>query len=193
MKKEYGELRWRVLVRGLERRAERNRRAGGRKIYGFLDFDGVINVFHQPGSPEYERLLQQDPEHFNFADPGCVRRVSDLCVDYGIDIVISSSWRYAGLEYCRSYLKDAGMSDRVRFAGVTDDAVSGSREKKIVDYLRAHDDYIQFLVFDDIYMKHLRRHLLHCDCTQGYTEELDEQARRILGGPESYGGKSIFW
>lgn len=186
MKKEYSEFRWRAVVRGLERKAEENRRAGRKRIYGFLDFDGVINVFHQPGTPEYERLLQQDPEHFNFADPGCVRRVSSLCTDYGIDVVISSSWRYAGLDYCRAYLIDAGMDEQVKFAGMTDDAVSGSREKKITDFLHAHNDYVQFLVFDDIYMKHLRSHLLHCDSTKGYTEELDERARRILGSPEAY-------
>jgi hypothetical protein len=34
-------------------------RKGTIKIYLFLDFDGVINVFYQQGTPEYEEMMQQ--------------------------------------------------------------------------------------------------------------------------------------
>lgn len=182
MKEEYTEREWRALVRRLDECGEKNRRAGVKKVYAFLDFDGVINVFHEPGTPEFERLSHQDPEHFNFADPVCVKRFSRLAADYDMDVVISSSWRYAGLKYCRSYLLQAGLDEKVRITGVTDEELHGSREKKITDYLSQRMDFAQYLIFDDILMKHLRGHLLHCDCRRGYTEELDRRARTILKG-----------
>lgn len=180
MSEELTEFQWKKRVLKTEWQAFLNRRKGKRKVYGFLDFDGVINVFYPPGSPQYERFAKKTGDELNFADPECVARISKLCLDYDIEVIISSSWRYAGIPYCRKYLLKAGLDERVKIGGVTDDGFSGSREIKITDYLFEHPDYGEYLIFDDIDMKHLGSHQLLCKADKGYTEELDQRAREIL-------------
>lgn len=151
------------------------------KFYGFLDFDGVVNVFYPPGSPQYERLLAQETIDFNFSDPGCVERFSKLCLEYDIQVVISSSWRYSGLDYCRDYLIKGGLSEDVDIIDITDiDLWSCDREMHITDYLFAHPDFTGFLIFDDLRMPHLMMNLVHCETLKGYTEEKDLEARAKL-------------
>ena len=180
MSEELSEFDWKLRVKDLELRAYINRKLGRKKICAFLDFDGVINVMYPAGAPQYERLVKQIAEDMNFADSEVVRRFSRLCLDYDMEVVITSSWRYSGLEYCRDYLIHAGMDTRVKIVGMTDDEFSSSREMKITDYLFAHPGYGEFLIFDDIDMKHLSAHQMLCKPDSGYTEALDQRARKIL-------------
>ena len=57
-----------------------NRNAGIRKIYMFLDFDGVVNVFVLPGTKRYEEM--QESGNFEFFDRDCVRRLNDFVRDW---------------------------------------------------------------------------------------------------------------
>lgn len=147
------------------------------KIYGFLDFDGVINVFPSPGTPQYERLLEQQAKDFQFSDPDCVKRLSDFCIDYDMDIIISSSWRYSGLDFCKDYMYKGGFSKKARIIDTTDLEIDFNRELHITDYLLEHTDYLGYLIFDDLMMPHLTTHLVKCETLSGYTAERDIIAR----------------
>lgn len=179
MMNELDEFEWQQRVKKTDRRAFINRWTGKKKIYAFLDFDGVINVMYPPGSPQYERLAKNSGE-MDFADPDCVSRFSKLCMDFDIEVIISSSWRYAGIDFCYNYLVKAGMDKRVKVVDVTEDSFTNTREMQITNYLFAHPDYGEYLIFDDIEMDHLQKHQLLCSADQGYTEALDQKARKIL-------------
>lgn len=155
-----------------------NRNAGIRKIYMFLDFDGVVNVFVLPGTKRYEEM--QESGNFEFFDRDCVRRLNDFVRDWPVTIVISSSWRFGGLDYCKEYLKDAGLEEHVIFSDTTSLEVDGPREELIMDYLLEHPDFTGFLIFDDIHMSHLLDYLVQTDVLKGWDEECDERARKII-------------
>ena len=180
MSDNWHEIAWLAVKHKIDRNSRRNRQL--RKICAFLDMDGVVNVFYPEGTPEYAYRLEHRDDEMCMADKPGVKRLSDLFLEYGIDVVISSSWRYDGIAFCRSYLEKAGMDPTVHVVGATPCKQEGTREMHIAEYLLDHPDYAQYLIFDDMAMPHLRKHLLQCDCTQGYTEELDHRARTLLKG-----------
>ena len=148
-------------------------------IYMFLDFDGVINIFLLEGTPEYELAVSKD--EFDFANRDCVKRLNQLCHDYPqIKVVVSSSWRYAGLAYCQEYLERAGMDPSIRLHDMTDAVTNLPREEHIVDYLFSHEDFRGLIIFDDMKMKNLNEYLVQTDCLIGWNEERDAYARKIL-------------
>jgi len=157
---------------------KKNRKQGVTKIDLFLDFDGVINVFLLPGTEKYEEKAKQ--EVFEFADRACVKRVSDLCLEKDCRIIISSSWRFAGLDYCRDYLYKAGMDERVEIADVTESDAFRARDEEIMDYLLSHQDFAGFLIFDDGRMPNLPEYEILTDPTVGYDESQDQKARAMI-------------
>lgn len=165
-----------------EKTAAHNRQNGRSKIYAFLDFDGVINVFYPPGSSQYEHLVELSKQNvpFQFSDEDCLKRLSSLCLDYDINLIISSSWRYSGLAYCQDYLVKGGLDKNVKVTGMTSDVIGKTREELILRYLQEHPDYSGFLILDDMPMPHLYKYLVHCDSMHGYDEKQDEKARQIL-------------
>ncbi len=156
---------------------KKNKILGKKKIYMFLDFDGVINIFYKEGTPEYEALMKS--KYFEFADKKCVRRLSDLCLEFDIDVVISSSWRYSGVEYCTQYLREAGLDERVKVVGTTEEDFH-SRQEQIYNYLKKHLDFTGFVVIDDIDMTQLARYQVVTDIWEGLTEEKILEAKKIL-------------
>lgn len=147
------------------------------KIYLFLDFDGVINVFLQPGTQQYEKALREN--QFEFADRECIKRLNDLCLEYPIEIVISSSWRYSGIEYCRDYLMRYGLSREVTFAGSTSTETIQPRQLDIINYLFGHQDFWGFLILDDIFMPEFKEYAILIDPLKGYDIKTDKLARSL--------------
>ena len=147
-------------------------------VYLFLDFDGVINIFLLEGTPEYEAALAR--KEFDFANRECVQRLNRLCHDFPLKVIVSSSWRYAGLEYCQDYLEKAGMDPSIRLAGMTDAETMLPREEHIVQYLFEHPDFKGFIIFDDLKMNELSDYLVRTDCLIGWNDERDAYARKIL-------------
>lgn len=172
------EMQWLLDHRHLNSIMVHNRQKGIRKVYMFLDFDGVVNVFVLPGTKRYEEI--EASGQFEFFDRDCVARLNDFVRDWPVSIVISSSWRYGGLDYCTEYLKDAGLQDHVVFSDTTSLEVDEPREELIMDYLLEHQDFCGFLIFDDIHMTHLLDYLVQTDPLKGWDDACDEKARKII-------------
>ena len=134
--------------------------------------------FVTPDEEEYERI--QNEGTFEFFSRPCIARLNRFAKDFPVSIVISSSWRFGGLDYCKEYLKDAGLEDHVVFTDTTSLEVDGPREELIMDYLLEHPDFTGFLIFDDIHMSHLLDYLVQTDVLKGWDEECDERARKII-------------
>lgn len=157
-----------------------NQKKGIEHYYLFLDFDGVINVFIDPDNENAEKIMKQRAAEFDFADRDCVKRLDDLLRDYPIDVVISSSWRWNGLDYCIDYLKKAGLQETDKIIGSTKIEYNVPRQQEIADYLLEHPDFSGFLIFDDIPMPEYQAEWVETHPYQGYDKERDSYARKLI-------------
>ncbi len=179
MELEKTAFEWMADHRRLKKIMNANRNKEDSVIYMFLDFDGVINIFLLEGTPEYEKALAK--KEFDFANRECVQRFNRFMADYpDVKVVVSSSWRYAGLPYCQDYLEKAGMDPKIRLELQTDSHTMKPRELHITDFLFEHPDFKGFIIFDDMKMPHLDDYLVRTDCLVGWNDERDAYARKIL-------------
>ena len=156
-----------------------NCRRGSTHRLLFLDFDGVVNVPYPAGSEEYRRALAGELD--DFFRPEMVQKVSALCLDYGLSIVITSSWRYEGMEYCLDHLYRAGLDRAVPVEGMTDtEDPLFRREGEISRYLKRAGDVGAFLILDDIPMDCFKGYEVCTDFEVGYDEACDRRARELL-------------
>ena len=160
-------------------RIRNNCRRGSRHRLLFLDFDGVINVPYAPGTPEVEKAMQGLTD--DFFRPEMVKRINCLCQEYGLSVVITSSWRYSGMHYCIDHLFRAGFDQRIAIEGMTDiNDPLFRREEEIYRYLRGAKDVGAFLILDDIPMEFLGDYAVCTDFEIGYDETCDKRARDLL-------------
>ena len=178
MKKE-NKLKWMIADAKLNRIMNRNKKLGRDVIYVFLDFDGVINVFREPGTPEYEEAISK--KTFEFWDEKCICRLNNLAKDFHIEIVISSSWRYAGLAYCIDYLHKAGMDD-IPVIDTTEITYEKTRQTEILEYLLAHPYFSGFIVLDDGDMPEFKEKMILTHPMKGWDDEIDVRIRKICTG-----------
>ena len=170
---------WLIDHRKLQKIMKANRSNPDSCIYMFLDFDGVINIFLLEGTPEYEKALAK--KEFDFANRECVQRFNRFMNDFPmIKVVVSSSWRYAGLPYCQEYLEKAGMDPKIRLEYQTDSVTMKPREIHITDFLFEHPDFRGFIIFDDMKMPNLEEYLVRTDCLIGWNDERDAYARKNI-------------
>lgn len=179
MSKKPSRLEWAFINMRLHHIMRANKHRGRDLVFLFLDFDGVINVFREPGTPEYEEAIRK--KTFEFWDDECVRKLNAFARDFHVEVIISSSWRYAGLPYCIDYLRKAGMEDHVRIIDTTEIAYNKSRQTEIVEYLFGHPYFSEFLVFDDGDMPEFKDRMILTHPMKGWTDEIDAQARKICG------------
>ena len=157
----------------------RSRRKGSTHRLLFLDFDGVVNVPYDYDSPEFQEM--EEKGEYDFFRPELVARVNRLCRDYGLSVVITSSWRYSGLDYCIDSLMRAGFDPAIEIEGMTDtDDPLFRREEEIFAYLMKTEAVSSFLLLDDIPMEKFRDYAVATPFYSGYDEESDLQARKIL-------------
>jgi len=157
----------------------RSRRKGSTHRLLFLDFDGVVNVPYDYDSPEFQEM--EEKGEYDFFRPELVARVNRLCRDYGLSVVITSSWRYSGLDYCIDSLMRAGFDPAIEIEGMTDtDDPLFRREEEIFAYLMKTEAVSSFLILDDIPMEEFRDYAVATPFYSGYDEESDLQARKIL-------------
>ncbi len=173
----FSEAQWYLKYRRMQHIMKKNRAAGNRTIYMFLDFDGVINVFCLEGTPEYEEIISKGT--FDFVRPYCIEHLNAFLRDYDVRFVISSSWRYAGADYCMDYLRSHGLDPSVTLDGMTEIDIDKPRDEEIINYLMDKDDYAGIIIFDDGRMPHLNEYLVLTHPLIGWDEEADIRAREI--------------
>ena len=145
----------------------------------FLDFDGVVNIPYEFGTPEYNDAM--DRGVYDFFRPEIVERLNTLIHEYDLHIVISSSWRFSGIQFCQDSLWNAGFDRDVVIEGLTpltDDF--RPRDEEILDYLEAHPEISSVLILDDIPMRELKDYAVQTIFEEGYSKSCDQTARAIL-------------
>ena len=145
----------------------------------FLDFDGVVNVPYEYGTPEFDAAMAQGV--YDFFRPEIVERLDKLIHEFDLHIVISSSWRYSGMEFCQNSLRNAGFSEDVIIEDLT--VLSEGmppRYLEILEYLEDHPKISEILILDDLPMHGLSDYAVQTVFEDGYDEAADRQARAIL-------------
>ncbi len=145
----------------------------------FLDFDGVVNVPYEYGTPEFDAAMAQGV--YDFFRPEIVERLDRLIHEYDLHVVISSSWRYSGMEFCQNSLRNAGFSEDVAVEDLT--VLSEGippRYLEILEYLEDHPRISEILILDDIPMHGLSDYAVQTVFEDGYDEAADQKARAIL-------------
>lgn len=166
-------------IKAVKEQMRRNRLEGKSYRVLFLDFDGVVNVPYEYGTPEYNAAMEEGV--YDFFRPEIVVRLNRLIHDYDLHVVISSSWRYSGIEFCQNSLKNAGFDEDVVIQGTT--ALSEGfppRWSEILEYTEAHPEISEILILDDIPMKKLSEFAVQTNFEDGYTDQSDHMARYIL-------------
>ena len=130
----------------------------------FLDIDGVINT-----------------DRDNYGDRAfsaeCVGNICTLCREYGLKIVVSSSWRkYPGYE---ELLRKAGIAEDIVILGRTG-VLNDSREEEIKRYLAEHIYIGRFIVIDDGEFDELSRYQVKTNFMSGFDAEKLKEARVML-------------
>lgn len=114
------------------------------------------------------------------ADPGCVAALNRIIEATGAAIVVSSTWRIAGLDWMKDKLAEWGVQGAVH--GATREFCD-MRGHEIGAYLVAHAECSRFVILDDDSdMGTLSKYLVQTEFELGLTEHDAKRAITVLGG-----------
>ena len=168
--------------------------------YLFLDIDGVLNTWR------HEKLLSEKnlpitDEYGHFFDPEAVKNLRYITEATNAKIVITSSWRFDGLQTMQALWKHRNMPSEV--VGITPQLMTakiydadtkqnwekhpfGSRGIEIDEWLRLHTNEklepYTFAIIDDEndYLLHHADHVVLTDPFMGITKDIADRIVRIL-------------
>lgn len=152
----------------LRRKMAWNRKKGKEDNLLFLDFDGVINTFDDALETEYET-----------PSPRCMKNLNRLCHDRNLKIVISSSWRYEGLQSCKKYLREGGLDSGITIIGITPMMEAKGRPAEILQYAGTVKDLTGILILDDLPMEYLSAFACQTDFRKGLDARALDIAEKI--------------
>lgn len=150
----------------------------------FLDFDGMLN--------NHETFLACRGKSREVIDAAAVRLVESLCDRTGAQIVVSSTWRYMGLERLREVLSRHGLTNPELIIDITPDLdhqvagvwLSPIRGDEIQAWLDAHPEVDHFVILDDdADMGDLASHLVQTTFEHGLLPGHVERAAGVLLQP----------
>lgn len=151
------------------------------RIFLFLDFDGVINTYQNANYRQiFTGTLTKD-DITDLTTPACMQNLNAFVLEFQPDIIISSSWRYSGLDYCRDYLYHGGLDASARITDTTTRDGFLPREEEILQYLQQNHEMTGMLILDDIYMEPLAKYQVTTDFSRGFDRDALARARKICG------------
>ena len=135
----------------------------------FLDIDGVLVT--------RESLMKASGMRAQ-AQPRCVQALNSITDATGAAIVVSSTWRYGGVEWIRNKLKEWGVTADVIGATALD--YKTNRGQEIQTWLANHPTESFVILDDDSDMAHLWAKLIQTDMENGLTPARATRAIRVL-------------
>lgn len=157
----------------------------------FLDIDGVLNceIF-------YSNLMIKKGRISAPEDNICPIRVgwlNELCAEIGAKVVISSSWKHSGLDYCKEVLKKCGATFDI--IDITPNLGKNYtvRGNEILAWIKNNDkllginyyDYYDYVIIDDdsdmLYQQ--RHNFFQTDNYSGLTPTICYKIGRFFGQP----------
>lgn len=154
--------------------------------YIFLDFDGVINTPRHRHTLTQKGLPTRD-EYGPFFDPSAVAQLEKIVAATNAGIVITSSWKYKGIDKMRSLWALRGMPGTL--LGITPTAIPNfmyARGREVNMWLseNAPDNPLElrYVIIDDDtdFLPEQQPHLIITDPIIGLTSKDAEKAKAIL-------------
>lgn len=139
----------------------------------FLDFDGVL--------VNRKSLMQASGMHAK-ADPDCVRELNRILEVTGAKVVVSSTWRHAGLLAVKDFLSEWGV--KCQTIGITPRGygVRGHEIQQFLEQNRRHDVEDFIIIDDDSDMAHLLPRLIKTEFEVGLTaDDADKAIATLIG------------
>lgn len=158
----------------------------------FLDIDGVLNheaFYMERFKKRYEEGAVAHP--YSEIDPQCVQNLNSLIAETGAKVVISSSWRHSGLDYCKDVLEYHGFKGEIIDITPTCKHNMCLRGNEIHEWIQNHRDDVgpyynfkEYVILDDdsdmLYWQ--RNNFLLIDRFVGLTMGAVFQAKKIING-----------
>lgn len=145
----------------------------------FLDIDGVLNceLFFKKRQADIIADYEQQPHPANMLCPERIDWFNDLCKKADCKVVISSTWRMSGLNYCEAALKLMGADFEI--IGMTPLSKHGVRGVEIQDWIKLNTellgkeyyDFYTYVIIDDDsdMLKNQAEHFFQTDTYSGLT------------------------
>ncbi len=150
----------------------------------FLDFDGVINTYREDASREMFIGKRSQMKFMDVSDEESMKNLNTLVKKYDPEIIISSSWRYSGLDYCRDYLYHCGLTEWAKITDTTATGEMAPRHEEILYWLEQHHDFTNLVILDDIYMSELAPHQVMTQFPDGFDKKCLKRAEKLFAqGP----------
>lgn len=119
----------------------------------FLDIDGVLN--HEAFYKARHENKSEIEYPYSEIDPISVQILNTLCEESGANVVISSTWRHSGIEYCKDALEKVGFTGEI--IDITPTHESRFRGLEILDWIKSNEDLIgdryynftEYVILDD--------------------------------------------
>lgn len=170
----------------------------------FLDIDGVLNcqTFYEQ---VHQRTILETQAAQGDADaqekayrrgqlcPDRIKMLNGLCEETGAVVVISSTWRGSGIQYCRSALQEAGATFEIidvtpwlrHEACVRGNEIRHWIEQNSVKLFGiSASDFISYAIIDDDSDMLLWQapHFFQTDCYSGLTPNICYRIKRFFEG-----------
>lgn len=157
----------------------------------FLDIDGVLNHEHFYKEKHGKRSEESTINYpYSEIDPKSVERLNILCKETGAKVVISSTWRRSGLEYCKDVLEFHGFTGDIIDITPSGRGEMTLRGNEILQWVKDNQEllgesyynFTEYVILDDdsdmLYWQ--RNNFLLIDRFVGLTMGNVFQAKKIL-------------
>lgn len=155
----------------------------------FLDIDGVLNcqIYYQS-----DAFSKKDEHPYNQICKERVKWLNKLCEDTNSKIVISSTWRMSGIDYCKNVLSKCGATfDIIGATPIDPSRVRGVEIKKWIETEKCNfpiwgvKNYA--IIDDDSDMLLEQRHnFFHTDNYSGLTPNTCYKITRFFNGDDLF-------
>lgn len=115
----------------------------------FLDYDGVVNtvMWYWNENKQKWKSNYSYPSDNKVNNFQAVQWVSEFCEKFHYSIVVSSTWRLH--DNYKECLINGGLREGIEIIGKTPKLYDKERGEEISQYLKAHPEIKNYLIFDD--------------------------------------------
>lgn len=155
----------------------------------FLDIDGVLNcqLFFEQRQKDIIADYEQQPHPMNMLCSERIKLLNDLCTEIDAKVVLSSTWRISGLDYCEAALNVMGATFKI--IDVTPMSRQGVRGLEIQNWIKDNEpivgkyyDYNTYVIIDDDsdMLLNQREHFFQTDNYSGLTPNTCYRIKRFF-------------